>query len=66
MDAIFKTGNFGALQKAKQLSMDTNKWVKKLHTAFGQFPVYWRVGKIFPAEAVYCFLKYSKWQIFGR
>ena len=66
MDAIFKTGNFGALQKAKQLSKDTNKWVKKLHTAFGQFPVYWRVGKIFPAEAVYCFLKYSKWQIFGR
>lgn len=63
MDSVFKTGNFGALQKAEQLSNDTNKWVKKIHTAFGQLPVYWRVGKVFPREAVYCFFKYSRSQL---
>lgn len=63
MDSVFKTGNFGALQKAEQLSTDTNKWIKKIHTAFGQLPVYWRVGKVFPKEAIYCFFKYSKAQL---
>lgn len=64
--AIFKTGNFGTLQKEKQLSNDTNRWLKKVHTAFGQLPVYWRAGRLFPLEAIYCFFKYSKEQLTGR
>ena len=63
LTAIFRTGNFGAIQKAEQLSTDTNKWVKKVHTAFGQFPVYWRAGKLFPWESLYCFCKYAKGSI---
>ena len=64
MSAVFKTGNFGALQKAEQLSVETNKWVKKVHTAFGQIPVYWRAGKLFPWESLYCFCKYTKGSLF--
>lgn len=65
MDAIFKTGNFGTLQKEKQLSTKSNKWLKKVHTALGQVPVYWRAGKIFPMNSIYCFYKYSKASLFG-
>lgn len=60
LDGIFKTGNFGTRQKAQQMSTDTNRWVKKVHTAFGQLPVYWRAGRLFPLDALYCFLKYAK------
>ena len=60
LDSIFKTGNFGTLQKEKQMSMDSNKWVKKIDTAIGQLPVYWRTGKLFPKESVYCFLRYAR------
>lgn len=59
LNLIFKTGNFGHLQKEKQLSSDANKWLKKLVTAWGQVPVYWHAGKIFPWDALYCFWKYS-------
>lgn len=59
MDSIFKTGNFGALQKEEQLSADAQVLVKKVHTAFGQLPVYWRAGKVFPWESLYCFCSYS-------
>lgn len=65
MDSIFKTGNFGALQKAEQLSQDANKWVKKVHTAFGQLPVYGRAGRLFPLESMYCFYRYSKSTLLG-
>lgn len=60
LDSIFKTGNFGTLQKEKQMSMGSNKWVKKIDTAMGQLPVYWRTGKLFPKESVYCFLCYAR------
>lgn len=60
MDSIFKTGNFGALQKEEQLSENAQVLVKKVHTAFGQLPVYWRAGKVFPWESLYCFCSYSK------
>ena len=65
MDAIFKTGNFGTLQKEEQLSGEVNKWVKKVHTAFGQIPVYWRAGKLFPSESLYCFYRYSRNTLLG-
>ena len=60
LDSIFKTGNFGTLQKEKQMSMGSNTWVKKIDTAMGQLPVYWRTGKLFPKESVYCFLCYAR------
>lgn len=60
LDSILKTGNFGMLQKEKQLSADRNKFLKKIHTAFGQLPVYWRTGKLFPAASIYCFWMYTK------
>lgn len=64
LDNIFKTGNFGALQKEKQLApSSTNKWVKKVHTAFGELPVYFRTARLFPRDAVYCFFKYAKGQL---
>ena len=62
---IFKTGNFGHLQKEKQLSAESNRYMKKLVTAWGQMPVYWRAGKIFPWESLYCFCQYSKRVLFS-
>jgi len=58
MSHIFKTGNFGTLQKDKQLSSDSNKWVKKFVTFLGQLPVYADVLPQFPQETVYCFKKF--------
>lgn len=60
LENVFKTGNFGAIQKKSQLSSDTNKWLKKIVTCWGQIPVYWRVGKLFPEESLYCFYHYSR------
>lgn len=57
---VFKTGNFGAIQKKSQLSSDTNKWLKKINTCFGQIPIYWRAGMLFPKESFYCFCNYTK------
>jgi hypothetical protein len=60
LENVFKTGNFGAIQKKSQLSSDTNKWLKKIVTCWGQIPVYWRAGKLFPKESLYCFYHYSR------
>lgn len=60
LENVFKTGNFGAIQKKSQLSNDTNKWLKKIVTCWGQIPVYWRAGKLFPKESFYCFYHYSR------
>lgn len=60
LENVFKTGNFGAIQKKSQLSDDTNKWLKKVVTCWGQIPVYWRAGKLFPKESLYCFYHYSR------
>lgn len=59
LNLIFKTGNFGHLQKEKQLSSDSNRILKKVVTAWGQVPVYWRAAQLFPVDALYCFWKYS-------
>lgn len=58
LNAILKTGNFGVKQKEEQLSSEANRWVKKVHTAVGQMPVYWRAGRVFPVDSLYCFTKY--------
>ncbi len=60
LENVFKTGNFGAIQKKSQLSGDTNKWLKKVVTCWGQIPVYWRAGKLFPKESLFCFYQYSR------
>ena len=65
--AILFTGSmsaFSSLQKKKQLDpSSTNKWVKKVHTAFGELPVFFRSARLFPRDAVYCFFKYAKGQL---
>lgn len=55
---IFFTGNFGALQKRKQLDNSHNKIIKKMVTFFGQTPVYWRNFKLFPLDTLYCYRKF--------
>lgn len=60
LENVFKTGNFGAIQKKNQLSNETNKWLKKVVTCWGQIPVYWRAGKLFPKESLFCFYQYSR------
>ncbi|MGN0070096.1 MAG: nucleotidyltransferase family protein [Prevotella sp.] len=52
---IFATGNFGALQKEKQLKGNVNKYRKKLVTLFGQIPVYVGNFPLFPKDTMYCF-----------
>jgi len=60
LDHIFKTGNFGALQKEAQLSNDANRVLKKIVTFFGQIPVYFDLIKLFPKETFYCFGRFIK------
>lgn len=60
LENVFKTGNFGAIQKKNQLSNETNKLLKKIVTCWGQVPVYWRAGKLFPKESLFCFYQYSR------
>lgn len=52
---IFKTGNFGAKQKDKQLSETSNRMLKKFVTLCGQIPVYVDNMRLFPRETLYCF-----------
>lgn len=58
MENVLCTGNFGAKQKKKQLSVNANPILKKMVTFAGQIPVYCRNAKLFPSESVYCFLKF--------
>ena len=55
---IFLTGNFGALQKEKQLSDRYNNVVKKMVTFVGQVPVYLHNLLIFPGDTTYRFMKF--------
>lgn len=57
---IFYTGNFGARQKARQLSGDSNRFLKKFVTLIGQLPVYRRNFSLFPKDTLYCFREYMK------
>lgn len=60
MDSILKTGNFGTLQKERQLDSSSNRWLKKMVTALGQVPVYLRTARLFPLESLYCFVRYTR------
>lgn len=55
---IFKTGNFGALQRRDQLKGDANPVLKKVVTFVGQVPVYARNLRVFPKDTLWCFKQY--------
>jgi hypothetical protein len=55
---IFKTGNFGALQRQEQLDGSANPMLKKLVTFLGQLPVYGRNLRVFPRDTLWCFKEF--------
>ena len=57
---IFLTGNFGALQKEKQLKGGSNNVLKKMVTFVGQVPVYLHNLLVFPGDTMYRFMKFVK------
>ena len=58
LENIFKTGNFGALQKQDQLKGDANPVLKKIVTFVGQVPVYARNLRVFPKDTLWCFRQF--------
>lgn len=58
LENIFKTGNFGTLQKQEQLKGDASPLLKKLVTFLGQVPVYYRNLRVFPKDTLWCFRQF--------
>lgn len=58
LENIFKTGNFGSIQKQKQLKEGSHLVLKKLVTFAGQVPVFIRNFRVFPKDTLWCFRQF--------
>lgn len=55
---IFKTGNFGVMQKKWQINHKSDTTTRKIITFVGQVPVYLENFRLFPRETLHCFGKF--------
>lgn len=64
LENIFKTGNFGSIQKQQQLKEGSNIVLKKLVTFTGQLPLFIRNFRVFPKDTLWCFRQFlvSSWR----